>query len=67
MTITPAKTPDGRDGFRITCDCATHTTGNAAIVAFPIRKAVVHGHVTMAHEPSKVMQMLNARKGVWVA
>ena len=68
QTITPTTTPDGRDGFRITCDCATHKgTSGAAIVAFPIAASRVHGTVTMAHHPAHVIRKSNATKGIWKA
>lgn len=60
-----AKTPDGRDGFQITCTCTSHNGANSAIVAFPIATSRIHGTVLLANHPAKIMRIANERKGIW--
>lgn len=67
-SATAAITPDGRNGYRITCDCSTHKgTSGTALVAFPIAEKNIHGTVVMAHHPAAMMQQAAASKGIWKA
>lgn len=70
QTITPTTTPDGRDGYRIECGCATHPQGmNAAIVPTYGRElpiSYVHGKVLNAHNPALGPALTRAGKS-WKA
>ncbi len=69
-TITAAKTPTGKPGYRITCTCSSHGHANSAIVAdngTEWRHSVVHGTVLMAHHPARPIRVTAERRGIWAA
>lgn len=79
-TETTSTTREGKVALKITCPCGTHTantnsaviTNAATIAALSARKGTerderVHGFVVMANHPARMMQVANARKGVFAA
>jgi hypothetical protein len=78
MTETEQVTKDGKPGIKITCDCATHGASRSAIIvgatatALAARKGRdrderIHGFVTLANHPAKMMQVANERNGIFAA
>lgn len=68
ITSAPATTPDGREGFRIECTCASHEGhGNAAVAAWPVAPAKICGNVLLANHPAKPIRIGMERKGLWAA
>lgn len=64
-TITPTTTPAGTAGYRITCDCTTHRTGQrSAIVEYDIAAKNVHGTVLLANSPSTGLRTALAGKPI---
>lgn len=78
MTETEQVTRDGKPGMKITCHCDTHGASRSAIIvgatasALAARKGKdrderIHGFVTMANHPAKMIRIANERKGIFAA
>jgi hypothetical protein len=79
MTKIEATTRNGQPAIKITCTCKTHAAdANTAIVTGPAAPAIaarkgadqaerIHGYVTMANHPAKMMRIANERNGVFAA
>jgi hypothetical protein len=66
---TPILTPTGQPGRLIECHCGTnHGTGTAIIQAsWPNNPKLVHGLVTLAHDPVVSQAPKIRREGPWPA
>jgi hypothetical protein len=71
-------TRNGQAAVTITCDCATHAEGarSAILTSAATSDALssltgrtqaerIHGFVTMANHPARMIQLSNARKGIY--
>jgi hypothetical protein len=80
MTTTMnASTRNGQTGITITCDCKTHEGHtNVAFLTGAVADALarqegkelterIHGYVTMANHPAKMMRVASERKGIFAA
>jgi hypothetical protein len=79
MTKTENVKVNGKPALHITCDCATHKDGARSAIltgatgtALAAKKGKaqsdrIHGFVTMAHHPAKMIRVSNERSGIFAA
>jgi hypothetical protein len=79
MTKIEATTRNGQSAIKVTCTCKTHAAdANSAVITGPAAPAIaarkgadqaerIHGYVTMANHPARMMRIANERSGVYAS